>query len=38
MPFDTNGHEASCGIDWHARTLSVCILNRDGDILLHRKG
>src|SRR5262249_10314233 len=25
-----------CGIDLHARTMYVCILNRDGEVLLHR--
>jgi hypothetical protein len=36
MRFYTRGHEAYCGIDLHARTMYVCILNRDGEILLHR--
>jgi hypothetical protein len=36
MRFYTNVHEAYCGIDLHARTMYVCILNRDGEILLHR--
>jgi hypothetical protein len=25
-----------CGIDWHARSLYVCVLSQDGDIRLHR--
>src|SRR5712664_2386438 len=25
-----------CGIDLHARTMSLCILNQDGEILVHR--
>src|SRR5215216_2749908 len=33
----TNVHEAYCGIDLHARTMEVCIFNRDGEIMLHRK-
>jgi transposase len=37
MRFYTKAHEAYCGIDLHARTMYVCILNRDGEILLHRK-
>jgi transposase len=37
MRFYTRVHEAHCGIDLHARTMYVCILNRDGEILLHRK-
>jgi hypothetical protein len=36
MPGDTNGHEAYWGIDLPARTLYVCRVNRDGEILLHR--
>lgn len=36
MRFYTNVHEADCGIDLHTRTMYVCILNRDGEILLHR--
>jgi hypothetical protein len=37
MRFYANAREAYCGIDLHARTVSVCILNRDGEILPHRK-
>src|SRR5688572_10513583 len=36
MRFYTNIHEAYCGIDLYARTMYVCIINRDGEILLHR--
>ena len=36
MRFYTIVHDAYCGIDLHARTMYVCILNRDGEILLHR--
>jgi hypothetical protein len=36
MRFDTNVHEAYCGLDLHVRTMYVCLLNRDGEILLHR--
>jgi hypothetical protein len=36
MRFYTNVHEAYCGIDLHARTMYVCILNREGEILLYR--
>jgi transposase len=36
MRCSTNVHEAYCGIDLHARTMYVCILNRNGEILLHR--
>jgi predicted NBD/HSP70 family sugar kinase len=36
MRFYTRVHGAYCGIDLHARTMYVCIVNRDGEILLHR--
>jgi hypothetical protein len=36
MQFYTNVHEAYCGIDLHARSMYVCIVNRDGEIMLHR--
>jgi transposase len=36
MRFYTKQHKAYCGIDLHARSMSVCILSHDGEILLHR--
>src|SRR5919108_4279963 len=36
MQFYTKQHHAYCGIDLHARTMYVCILNQAGDILVHR--
>jgi transposase len=36
MRFYTKPHKFYCGIDLHARTMDVCILNRDGEILVHR--
>jgi transposase len=36
MRFYTQQHPFSCGIDVHARTMYVCIVNRAGEILLHR--
>jgi hypothetical protein len=36
MRFYTQVHEACCGINLPARTMYVCILNRDGEIMLHR--
>jgi hypothetical protein len=35
MRFYTQVHEACCGINLPARTMYVCILNRDGEIMLH---
>jgi transposase len=36
MRFYTKQHKFYCGIDLHARTMYVCILNQDGKIMLHR--
>jgi transposase len=37
MRFYTKQHPFYCGIDLHARTLYVCILNQEGEILFHRQ-
>jgi transposase len=36
MRFYTNQHPFYCGIDLHARSMYVCIVSQDGEILLHR--
>src|SRR2546426_3966754 len=36
MRFSTQQHPFYCGIDLHARTMYLCILNQDGEILVHR--
>jgi len=36
MRFYTKTHQYYCGIDLHAKTMYVCILNADGAILVHR--
>jgi len=36
MRFYTNQHKFYCGIDLHARTMYLCILNQEGKIVLHR--
>lgn len=36
MRFYSKQPKADCGIDLHARTMYLCILNQDGAILLHR--
>ena len=36
MRFYTNQHSFYCGIDLHARTMYVCILSQDGEVVLHR--
>jgi hypothetical protein len=35
MKFYTENHQHHCGIDLHARSLYVCILNDKGEIVLH---
>src|SRR5574341_1773871 len=36
MRFYTKQHQFYCGIDLHARTMYLCLLNRDGELLIHR--
>ena len=36
MRFYTKPHRHSCGIDLHAKTMYVCILNQEGETVLHR--
>jgi transposase len=36
MRFYTTQHPFYCGIDLHARTMYVCILNQESEIMLHR--
>jgi transposase len=36
MRFYTKQHKFYCGIDLHARTMYLCILSQDGEILVHR--
>jgi len=36
MRFYTHRHKYYCGIDLHASYMYVCIMDRDGDILLHK--
>ena len=36
MRFHTETHQHYCGIDLHAKTMYLCILDRDGQILLHK--
>jgi hypothetical protein len=32
----TTPHPCSCGSDVHARSMYVCIVNQEGEIVLHR--
>lgn len=36
MRFYTQSHTHYCGVDLHARSIYLCILSHDGEILLHR--
>jgi transposase len=36
MRFYTGTHQHYCGIDLHAKTMYICILDREGQVLLHR--
>jgi hypothetical protein len=36
MRFYTQQHQFYCGIDLHARSIYLCILNQDGELLEHR--
>src|SRR6266540_3549768 len=36
MRFYTKQHQFYCGIDLHARTMYLCLVNREGEILVHR--
>jgi len=36
MRFYTKQHRHYCGIDLHARSMYLCILDQDGTVLLHR--
>jgi len=38
MRFYTQQHRFYCGIDLHARRMYICILNAEGEILVHRNG
>lgn len=36
MRFYTSQHRHYCGIDLHAKTMYICLLDRDGQVLVHR--
>ena len=37
MRFYTRQHRHYCGIDLHARSMYLCILDQEGNVLLHQK-
>jgi len=36
MRFYTRQHRHTCGVDLHARTMYVCVLDAEGEVVLHR--
>ncbi len=36
MKFYTKQHKYYCGVDLHARSIYLCILNESGDVVYHR--
>jgi hypothetical protein len=36
MRFYNTAHQYYCGIDLHTKMMYVCILNNDGETLLHQ--
>jgi hypothetical protein len=36
MRFYNTQHQFYCGIDLHARSMYICILDQDGEMLVHR--
>jgi predicted NBD/HSP70 family sugar kinase len=36
MKFYTKQHQFYCGIDLHAKTMYICILDSEGKIVLHK--
>lgn len=36
MRFYTQRHEFYCGVDLHARSMYLCIIDQEGDILAHK--
>jgi transposase len=37
MRFYTSQHQFYCGVDLHARSMYVCILNREGKVMAHKQ-
>ena len=36
MRFYSQEHRHYCGVDLHARSMYVCILNQKGEVILHQ--
>jgi hypothetical protein len=37
MRYYTGQHQYYCGVDLHAKTMYLCVVNQQDDILLHRE-
>jgi len=37
MKYYTKQHKYTCGIDLHAKILYVCVLDSNGNIVVHKK-
>jgi len=37
MRFYARSHSSTCGVDLHRRTMYLCVLDAEGQIVLHRK-
>ncbi len=37
MRFYNQQHQYYCGIDLHARSIYICIMNQQGDTLVHKE-
>ncbi len=36
MKFYNKQHEYYCGIDLHAKTMYVCVQDKNGEVIVHR--
>ncbi len=36
MKFYTRQHKYYCGVDLHARSMYVCIIEQDGEVVKHK--
>jgi transposase len=36
MRFYTKQHKMYCGIDLHARTMDICLLSQEGEVMVHQ--
>jgi len=36
MKFYTKQHKYYCGVDLHAKTLYICIIDKEGEVVKHK--